>query len=100
MDATLQTVFPSAHVINLPNTFNSIVVATAQASTSDNLRANLPLLKHPVLREVAADAIKNLRPTSPGPVVFTDDKAPVEQMTNAIVLRFMAQVAKGRIVLP
>jgi len=100
MVATLQTVFPSAHVINLPNTFNAMVVATVQPSTSDHLRANLPLLKHPLLREVADDALKNLRPTRPGPVVFTDDKAPVEQLTNAIVLRFMAQAAMGQVVLP
>jgi len=84
----------------LPNTFNAMVVATVQPSTSDHLRANLPLLKHPLLREVADDALKNLRPTRPGPVVFTDDKAPVEQLTNAIVLRFMAQTAMGQVVLP
>jgi spermidine synthase len=100
MVGTLQTVFPSVHVINLPNTFNAIVVATVQPSTSDNLGANLPLLKHPLLREVADDALENLRPTKPGPIVFTDDKAPVEQLTNAIVLRFMARVAMGQVVLP
>ena len=100
MVATLRWVFPSVHVINLPETFNAILVATVKPSTPDNLRANMALLEQPVLREVASDALKNLRPTSPGPVVFTDDRAPVEQLTNAIVLRFLVQMASGQVVLP
>jgi hypothetical protein len=87
-------------VVNVPGTFNAILYATMKPSTPDNLRANLPGLTHPVLREVAMDALKNLRPTPPGSVVFTDDKAPVEQMTNAIVLRFLMQTATGQVVLP
>jgi spermidine synthase len=100
MVATLQTVFPSVHVINLPETFNAILVATIRPSTPDNLRANLQLLKHPFLRDVASDALKNLRPTTPGAIVFTDDKAPVEQLTNAIVLRFLTQSVTRQVVLP
>ena len=100
MVATLRAVFPSVHVINLPETFNAILVATVRPSAPENLRANLALLKHPFLREVASDAIKNLRPTASGPTVFTDDKAPVEQLTNSIVLRFLTQVAAGQVVLP
>jgi spermidine synthase len=100
MVATLRTVFPSAHVINLPGTFNAIVVATVQPSTPDNLRANLPLLKHPFLRDVASEALKNLRSTTPSQIVFSDDRAPVEQLTNEIVLHFLTQTASGQVVLP
>jgi len=100
MAATLQDVFPSVHVVNVPGTFNSILFATLKPSTPDNLRANLPGLTQPVLRDVTMDALKNLRPTTPGSVVFTDDKAPVEQMTNAIVLRFLARAALGQVALP
>jgi len=100
MAATLQDVFPSVHVVNLPGTFNAILYATVKPSTPDNLRANLPGLAQPVLREVATDALNNLRPTTAGATVFTDDKAPVEQMTNAIVLRFLTQAARGQVVLP
>ena len=100
MAATLQDVFPSVHVVNLPGTFNAILYATVKPSTPDNLRANLPGLAQPVLREVATDALNNLRPTTAGATVFTDDKAPVEQMTNAIVLRFLTQAARRQVVLP
>jgi spermidine synthase len=100
MAATLQDVFPSVHVVNLPGTFNAILYATVKPSTPDNLSANLPGLAQPVLHEVATDALNNLRPTTAGATVFTDDKAPVEQMTNAIVLRFLTQAARGQVVLP
>ncbi len=100
MTATLQDVFQSVHVVNLPGTFNAILYATVKPSTPDNLRANLPGLAQPILRQVATDALKNLRPATAGAMVFTDDKAPVEQMTNAIVLRFLTQAARGQVVLP
>ena len=100
MVATLQTVFPSVHVIGVPDTFNAILVATVKPSSPDNLRANLPLLKQPLLHDVALDALKNLQPAQAGEIVFTDDKAPVEQLTNAIVLRFLLQAARGQVVLP
>lgn len=100
MAATLQRVFPSVHVIGVPQTFNAILVATVRPTTPENLRANLALLQQPLLRAVASDALNSLRLTQPGPVVFTDDRAPVEQLTNAIVLRFALQTALGQVVLP
>ncbi len=100
MAATLQSVFPAVHVIGVPQTFNAILVATVQPSTPENLRANAALFKQPLLRDVATDALANLRPTTPGAIVFTDDQAPVEQLTNAIVLRFALQTALGQVVLP
>lgn len=100
MVTTLRTVFPAAHVIDVPNTFNAIVVATARPSSPDNLSANLPLLKHAFLQEVAQEALSHLRPAEPGTAIFTDDRAPVEQLTNAIVLRFLVQSAAGQAALP
>lgn len=92
MVATLQTVFASVHVVNVPDSFNAIVYATVQPTTPDNLRLNLAAMPHPVLPEIVADALANLRPVAPSEIVFTDDKAPVEQLTNAIVLRYIAGV--------
>ena len=39
--ATIRTVLPSTHVIDIPNTFNSMLYATRQPTTTDNLGANL-----------------------------------------------------------
>ncbi|MBE9508741.1 MAG: fused MFS/spermidine synthase [Chloroflexi bacterium] len=90
MLATLLQVFPSAHVIEVPNSFNAVVVATAQPSEAGNLQANLPGLEgDDFLYPTALQAIANLRPTQPGEVVFTDDRTAIELMTNALVLDFV-----------
>jgi spermidine synthase len=90
MLATLLEVFPSAHVIDVPNSYNAIVVATVQPTTADNLLANLPGLEGDTfLHPTALQAVANLRPTQPGTVIFTDDRAAIEWMTNALLFDFV-----------
>ncbi|MCC6191821.1 MAG: fused MFS/spermidine synthase [Anaerolineales bacterium] len=92
MAGTLQSVFASVHVVDVPGTFNSILFATVQFTTAANLRANLAGMDRstpPLLRSAAARAVENLQPTPAAEVIFTDDWAPVEQLTNSIVLRFI-----------
>ena len=90
MLATLLQVFPSAHVIEVPNSFNAVVVATVQPSEVGNLWANLPGLEgDEFLYSTALQALANLRPTQPGEIVFTDDRAAIELMTNALVVNFV-----------
>jgi len=89
MVATLLEVFPSTHVIDVPYSLNAIVVATMQPTQPDNLLANLPGLEgDPFLHPTASQAVTNLRPTQPGNVIFTDDRAAIELMTNALVIDF------------
>ncbi|MEP7355603.1 MAG: fused MFS/spermidine synthase [Anaerolineales bacterium] len=92
MVGTLSSVFPSVYVADIPDTFNSILYATVQPTQASNLTANLARLgpdTHPLLREAAGRAAANLQPTPQSSVVFTDDLAPVEQLTNSIVIRFI-----------
>ncbi|MBI3240664.1 MAG: fused MFS/spermidine synthase, partial [Chloroflexi bacterium] len=92
MAATLRAVFPSVHVMDVPDTFNSIVVATVQPTTADNLSANLaalPATAHPLLRFALQRAVSTLQPTLYATTIFTDDVAPVEQLTNSIVINFV-----------
>jgi hypothetical protein len=89
MLATLLEVFPSAHVIDVPSSFNAVVVATVQPTSANNLLLNLPTLESDAfLFPTAVTAIANLRPTNLGPVVFTDDRAAIELMTNALVFEY------------
>jgi spermidine synthase len=92
MVGTLQSVFPSVYVADVPDTFNSILYATVQPTLAGNLLDNrvrlgddTPALLRDSLTRVAA----NLQPTPVSSVVFTDDVAPVEQLTNSIVIRFV-----------
>jgi spermidine synthase len=101
MAGTLESVFPSVYVADVPDTFNSILYATVQPTRADNLRANLAQLElagvHPLLMSAVRSAVKNLQPTPHSTTVFTDDVAPVEQLTNSIVIRF---VLSGSLVQP
>jgi spermidine synthase len=91
MVGTLSVVFPSVHVAEVPDSFNSIVYATVLPTRAENLRANLERLPdgaHPLLRRTLARVALHLRPAPLSDTVFTDDLAPVEFISNAIVLDF------------
>jgi len=92
MTATLAEVFPSVYVMDVPATFNTILVATVQPTVVDNLRQNLELMVedvHPLLRDAAARAVSSLKPTVSSETVFTDDLAPIELMTNRLLIEFV-----------
>lgn len=91
---TMQTVFPSIYVMDVPGTFNSIVYATAQPTTIDNLYGNLVYLSsregvHPLLLQALELAAIHQQPVPQTSTVFTDDLAPIEWITNNMVLSFV-----------
>jgi spermidine synthase len=92
--ATIQTVFPSVYVMDVPESFNSMVYATVQPTSRDNLRENLAALGPEddptgLLRSAVERTVQNLKPVPEGGMVFTDDRAPIEWITNQMVLNFM-----------
>ena len=94
MAATMKAVFPSVYVMDVPNTFNTIIYATVQPTALENLYANLVQLSqqegtHPLLLEAMQLAVLNMQPTPEPGAVFTDDLAPIEWITNNMVLRFI-----------
>lgn len=91
---TLSRVYPSIYVMDVPDTFNSILYATVQPTTGENLYQNLFMLleeedAHPLLVEALKITALNLQPVPDSRTVFTDDLAPVEWITNNMVLRFL-----------
>ena len=92
--STIQTVFPSVYVVDVPGSFNSMIYATMQPTQFDNLQANLNLLaKSSNTPELLLDSIKvavgNVQPTPPIDVVYTDDWSPIEWVTNRMVLSYV-----------
>lgn len=92
--ATIRTVLPSAHVMDLPYTFNSILFATKQPTSRDNLAYNLTALRADpnvplLLLSAAAITYTSLQPDPIGGVVYTDDRSPIEWVTNSLVLNFI-----------
>jgi spermidine synthase len=91
MVATLEVVFPSTHVVPVPDAFNAIIYATVQPTTIDNLATNLDALDDSFLRPVGERALSDWWPVVGNGMVFTDDRAPVERLTNQIVVRYFLQ---------
>jgi spermidine synthase len=93
--ATIQTVFPTIYISDLSGSFNSLLFATKQETSIENFRANFVQLLQdentpPLLLEVMAATYEGLQPlpTSPG-MILTDDRAPVEHITNSIIISFL-----------
>ena len=92
--ATLRTVFPTVHAIDVPGTLNTILVATKQPTTVGNLNANLARVGDgvdPLLREVLATAAANIAPIRTDGTVMTDDLAPIESISDSIVVRYLLE---------
>lgn len=92
--ATLQQVFSSVHVMDVPATFNSIVYATVEPTSFDNLFANYEALvqsgnAHTLLLASIERALVNAQETPTGGLVLTDERAPIEWIINSMVLRFV-----------
>lgn len=89
---TLLEVYPSVHTLDVPNSYNTILVATVQPTQAGNLAANLAALPadaHPILREALADAAASIRPTVAANLILTDDRAPVESIVDRMVIEFL-----------
>ncbi len=89
---TIQAVFPSVHLVDVPGSFNSLLYATREPTQATNLVENLLALEEqgapPELLDVLNRAALNIRTTPDTDIIFTDDRAPVERLINSIVLQF------------
>ncbi len=90
---TLSAVFPNVYTVDLAqpgqDLINVLVVATNQPTRLDNLAANAALMEHPILQQVAAGAVERAAEFTNPTMVFTDDKAPVEQIVHGLILSFV-----------
>jgi len=80
--------------MDLPDTFNSIIYATKTHTQVENFYQNLLAFYHrqdihPLLIEVMQRFVIYQQPVPQSKVVFTDDRAPIEWMTNQLMLRFL-----------
>jgi len=92
---TLSTVYPSVHIMDIPNSLNTMVYATVQVTSLDDLIANyVRLFENPnihplLLRSIERTAVYYQSTPPETTIVFTDDKAPVEWVVNKMVLDFI-----------
>ncbi len=89
---TMQQVFASVHTLDVPDSFNTILIGTAQPSSLATLAAHyadLPPEAPAPLRRALASAISGARPSVASDVLFTDDRAPVETIINQMVIDYL-----------
>jgi hypothetical protein len=90
---TMSQVFPSVYVFNVPDTFNTEVMATMQPTSIATLRANLErFAPASTMGQVASEVLPVVTQGHPdGGIVFTDDRAPIEQITDQLLLNYIEQ---------
>jgi len=94
LSTTMAKLFPSIHIMDIPGTLNSMVYATRQPTTMNDFIANYNRFLgnsevHPLLISAMSSAIVNAQPGYEKTQVFTDDKAPIEWLTNSLIINFM-----------
>ncbi len=90
---TMSQVFPSVYVFNVPGTFNTEVMGTMNRTSIDTFRSSLSSISPTtVMGQVANEVVPVVTQGHPdGGLVFTDDRAPIEQITDQLLLNYIQQ---------
>lgn len=90
---TIESVYKDVYIVDLPNTLNSMIFATKSKSDPENLLQNYIQLSlktetPSLLLSTIENTYLNLQPAPEvNEVIFTDDKAPIEWITNKMILK-------------
>jgi predicted membrane-bound spermidine synthase len=85
---TMHGVFSNVYIIDTEHFTNSIIIGTNAPTSLDNFRTNAAGLTNPLLQSVAqaSSTYGNMREERITNIYFTDDRAPVEQLIDQIIL--------------
>jgi predicted membrane-bound spermidine synthase len=85
---TMHGVFSNVYIIDTEHFTNSIIIGTNAPTSLDNFRTNAAGLTNPLLQSVAqaSSTYGNMREERNTNIYFTDDRAPVEQLIDQIIL--------------
>ncbi|MDQ6661005.1 MAG: fused MFS/spermidine synthase, partial [Chloroflexota bacterium] len=90
---TMSQVFANVYTFNVPGTFNTEIMATVRPTSIDTFRQNLAQFEpSSVMGQVANEVLPVVQQGhSDGGLVFTDDKAPIEEITDQLLLDYIQQ---------
>lgn len=100
MAATMQKVYPSVFAIDVKDSFNTILIATRQPTSIENLQQNISRLaianqSNPDYYPLLLEALKNTEDAfaslNPSETVFRDDRAPVETIIDDMVIDYLLE---------
>ena len=91
LHATIASVFTDTYIVDLPGTLNSMIFATKAPTNPENLLDNYIRLSAGVgtpqlLLSTIETTYLNLQPQPESGLILTDDKAPIEWITNAMII--------------
>ena len=89
--STMAAVFPSVLLVDDPNYANTVVFASNEKITVDDVRHNLGLVTAPLAVDAAQSMLRGgkLRPSPYHGQVYTDDLAPIEQLIDEIIFGYI-----------
>lgn len=95
---TMLQVYPNVYVIDVPSQYNSMVIGTNRAGSIANFEASAARAQHPLLKEVFQASlqkgdVREVKQDVAG-IVFTDDKAPIEEVIDQIILGVVSDAGK------
>ena len=88
--STMLAVFARVHIVDAPESYNSMIVGTRAAVTPQNIVTQADRLTDPLLQDVARRMFSHLREfSSPTGAPLRDDRAPVESIIHDMIWRFV-----------
>ncbi len=95
--ATMRTVYPHVYTIDVAGTGNTMIIGSMQDDGVAHFQANAAAIHQPLLQQVFAlsldPKIGKMREFTPadaaGHPVFTDDRAPVEEVIDQLILSYV-----------
>ena len=89
--STMAAVFPSVMLLDDPNYTNTVVYASTESTTVDDVTHNLGLVTAPLASVAARSALDQgkLRKSPYHGQVYTDDLAPIEQLIDQIIFSYV-----------
>jgi len=91
---TMKVVFPSVYTFNVPNTFNTEIMATKKPTSIATFQKNLArFTPEETLGQVASEVLPVVKEgkQEDGGLVFTDDCSPLEQLTDQLLLNYIRE---------
>jgi spermidine synthase len=89
---TLSAVYPSVYTMDIPETISTEIIATVSPTSIGALSANFARLPLGSLLSVVGSevlpVVQEARPRADA-VLFTDDRAPIEQITDQLILSYI-----------
>ncbi|MBE0428550.1 MAG: fused MFS/spermidine synthase [Thermoleophilia bacterium] len=87
--ATMREVFPSVYSIRA-GSFNLLLIGTREPSRTIDMKERMALMP-PEVQELALEIIPRVTEVKPGGRILTDDKAPVEWLTDQMIIHYVTQ---------